>query len=111
MKPIVDASNLDGNIFIVAGAVRQALRKAGDFAGAERVIELMTTSGSYDVALARFSDLVEFRFGTSLEDADMEDDADDYPVEDDDDADADDDDDDDDDYTADDYASDYYEKG
>lgn len=103
MKPIVDASNLDGNIFIVAGAVRQALRKAGDFAGAERVMELMTTSGSYDVALARFSDLVDFRFGTSLEDADMEDDEDDYPVEDDDE--------DDDDYTADDYASDYYERG
>jgi hypothetical protein len=85
MKPIVDASNLDGNIFIVAGAVRQALRKAGDLAGAERVMELMTTSGSYDVALARFSELVDFRFGTSLQDADMEDDGDDYPVEEDDD--------------------------
>jgi hypothetical protein len=83
-KPIVDASNLDGNVFVVAGAVRQALRKAGDFAGADRVMELMTTSGSYDVALARFSELVEFRFGTSLQDADMEDDADDYPVDDDD---------------------------
>jgi hypothetical protein len=80
MKPIVDASNLDGNIFIVAGAVRQALRKAGDIKGAERVMELMTTSGSYDVALARFSELVEFRFGTSLDN--MEDDGDDYPVED-----------------------------
>lgn len=105
-KPIVDASNLDGNIFIVAGAVRQALRKAGDFAGADRVMELMSTSTSYDMALARFSELVEFRFGTSLEDADMEDDEDDYPVEDDDMED-----DEDDDYTADDYASDYYEKG
>lgn len=81
-KPTVDASHLDGNIFVVAGAVKQALRRAGMHTEAESVYELMSTSASYDQALARFADLVEFNFGSSLEDEDGDDEDEDYDFDD-----------------------------
>jgi hypothetical protein len=81
-KPTVDASHADGNVFIVAGAVKQALRRVGMHAEAETVYELMSTSSSYDVALARFSELVDFNFGSSLEDEDEDEDEDDYDFDD-----------------------------
>jgi hypothetical protein len=62
-KPILNARHLDGNVFVIAGAVRQTLRRAGDTVNAGRVTELMTTSKSYEEALARFADLVDFDFG------------------------------------------------
>jgi hypothetical protein len=71
-KPILDARHLDGNVFVIAGAVRQTLRRAGDTVNAGRVTELMTTSKSYEEALARFADLVDFDFGGNSND-DMED--------------------------------------
>lgn len=67
-KPTINATNLDGNIFAIAGAVQQALRSAGDNVNAARVPELMTTSKSYEEALARFMELVEFSFGDDEDD-------------------------------------------
>ena len=72
-KPTINATNLDGNVFAIAGAVQQALRSAGDHAKAARVPELMATSKSYEQALARFADLVEFSFDSNDDDTNDDD--------------------------------------
>ena len=62
-KPVVDARNLDGNIFAVAGAVRKALNRARRYGDSVSVVGLVTTAKSYEEALSRLADLVEFDFG------------------------------------------------
>jgi hypothetical protein len=72
-KPVVDARNLDGNIFAVAGAVRKALNRARRYGDSVSVVGLVTTSKSYEEALSRLADLVEFDFGGGDDEEETED--------------------------------------
>lgn len=61
-KPIVNAKNLDGNIFAVVGATASALERAGQRDDAKAVRQRLTTMRSYHEALALCLEYVEFDF-------------------------------------------------
>ena len=49
----------DGNVFVVIGAVRQALRSAGKKKEADEFVERAMASGSYEAVLVMVHDYVE----------------------------------------------------
>lgn len=51
LYPEVTATLSDGNVFAVIGAVRRALRRAGESEAAAEWVEKATSCGSYDEVL------------------------------------------------------------
>jgi hypothetical protein len=62
MRPIVKGP-IDGNIFAVLAAAKEALRKAGQKEKAEEMATRVFCAGSYGEALVIVSDYVEFQLG------------------------------------------------
>lgn len=59
MKPTVKLTDTDGNVFALAGKVRQALRRAGQDKEAKEFGEKLWKCGSYEQALKLMADYVE----------------------------------------------------
>jgi len=63
MKPKVDFTHVDGNIFAVLGTVRQALRRVGKFDEAKEVSHRVLSSKSYEEALTICFEYVDANSG------------------------------------------------
>jgi hypothetical protein len=59
MKPKVKLVGTDGNVFVLLGKCTQALKRAGQPEAAKELLKKVTSSGSYDEALALMCEYVD----------------------------------------------------
>lgn len=62
-KPVMNVSQLDGNIFAVVGRVKETLRRAGQRNESNEVVDRVFKSKSYEDALAICMEYVVFSTG------------------------------------------------